>query len=67
MRSGRDRPDFAANIARYYSHVRDNDLFLSHALIAPQNDRSKQSSELANLHLRAVKETDAGIFVSGAT
>jgi anthranilate 3-monooxygenase (FAD) / 4-hydroxyphenylacetate 3-monooxygenase len=57
---------FGENIARYYSHIRDNDLFLSHALIAPQNDRSKQSSELANLHLRVVKESDAGVFVSGA-
>ena len=66
LASGRDRPDFAENIARYYAHVRDNDLFLSHALIAPQNDRSKQSSELANLHLRVIRETDAGIHVSGA-
>ncbi len=57
---------FGANIERYYKFVRDNDLFLSHALIAPQNDRSKQSSELANLHLRVVKESDAGVFVSGA-
>lgn len=57
---------FGDNIARYYAHVRDNDLFLSHALIAPQNDRSKSSGELADLHLRVVKESDAGIYVSGA-
>ncbi len=57
---------FGDNIARYYRYVRDNDLFLSHALISPQNDRSKSSAELANLHLRVVKETDAGIIVSGA-
>ena len=54
------------NIERYYSYVRDNDLFLSHALMSPQNDRSKQSSELASLHLRVVKETDAGIVMRGA-
>ena len=57
---------FADNVVNYYRHVRDNDLFLGHALITPQNDRSKQSSELANLHLRVVKESDAGITVSGA-
>ena len=57
---------FGENIANYYRYVRDNDLFLSHALITPQNDRSKQSSELANLHLRVVEERDDGIIVSGA-
>ncbi len=57
---------FGENIASYYRYVRDNDLFLSHALISPQNDRSKTSAELANLHLRVVKETDGGIVVSGA-
>jgi len=57
---------FADNIVKYYEYIRDNDLFLSHALITPQNDRSKQSSEQASMHLRVVKETDEGIYVSGA-
>ncbi len=57
---------FGENISNYYAYVRDNDLFLSHALITPQNDRSKQSSEMAKLHLRVVKERDDGIIVSGA-
>jgi anthranilate 3-monooxygenase (FAD)/4-hydroxyphenylacetate 3-monooxygenase len=57
---------FADNIVKYYEYIRDNDLFLSHALITPQNDRSKQSSEQASMHLRVVKETNEGIYVSGA-
>jgi anthranilate 3-monooxygenase (FAD) / 4-hydroxyphenylacetate 3-monooxygenase len=57
---------YGTNIESYYKYIRDNDLFLSHALVSPQNDRSKTSSDLANLHLRVVKETDAGINVSGA-
>jgi len=57
---------FAENAANYYRHVRDKDLFLSHALVSPQNDRSKASSELANLHLRVVEERADGIIVSGA-
>jgi anthranilate 3-monooxygenase (FAD)/4-hydroxyphenylacetate 3-monooxygenase len=57
---------YADNVIKYYEYVRDNDLFLSHALITPQNDRSKQSSEQADMHLRVVRETDAGIYVSGA-
>jgi anthranilate 3-monooxygenase (FAD)/4-hydroxyphenylacetate 3-monooxygenase len=63
---GRGGPQYAENIRKYYEYVRDNDLFLSHALITPQNDRSKPSSELANLHMRVVKETDAGIYIQGA-
>ncbi|MBV1901372.1 MAG: hypothetical protein KUG56_06845 [Kordiimonadaceae bacterium] len=57
---------FGENVVKYYEYIRDNDLFLSHALITPQNDRSKSSSELENLHLRVVKETKEGIYMSGA-
>jgi anthranilate 3-monooxygenase (FAD) / 4-hydroxyphenylacetate 3-monooxygenase len=59
---------FGDNIQRYYRYVRDHDLFLSHALIPPQNDRSKPSSAQAegNLHLRVVRESSAGIIVRGA-
>jgi anthranilate 3-monooxygenase (FAD) / 4-hydroxyphenylacetate 3-monooxygenase len=62
-RAGRE---FGDRITRYYEHVRDNDLFLSHALITPQNDRSKSSGEQARLHLRVVKERADGIVVGGA-
>ncbi|MGE0736903.1 MAG: 4-hydroxyphenylacetate 3-hydroxylase family protein [Alphaproteobacteria bacterium] len=64
---GRGGAQYADNISRYYEYVRDNDLFLSHALVTPQNDRSKASSEQSEpMHLRVVKETSAGIVVSGA-
>jgi DNA-binding transcriptional regulator YhcF (GntR family) len=55
-------------MAAYYRYIRDNDLLLSHALITPQNDRSRSSSEQAdeNLHLRVVDENAAGIVVKGA-
>jgi anthranilate 3-monooxygenase (FAD)/4-hydroxyphenylacetate 3-monooxygenase len=60
--------EYADNMAAYYRYVRDNDLLLSHALITPQNDRSRTSSEQAeeNLHLRVVDESSAGIIVKGA-
>jgi len=59
---------FGDNVVRYYEYIRDHDLFLSHALITPQNDRAKSSSQQADpsMHLRAVRETDGGIVVSGA-
>ena len=59
---------FADNVARYYEHVRDNDLFLTHALINPQIDRSRTSAEQEDpfLHLGKVRETADGIIVRGA-
>ncbi len=60
--------EFGDRITRYYEYVRDNDLFLSHALITPQNDRSRSSSEQADasMHLRVIEEQPDGIVVSGA-
>jgi anthranilate 3-monooxygenase (FAD) / 4-hydroxyphenylacetate 3-monooxygenase len=59
---------FAENIVRYYQYVRDNDLFLTHALITPQNDRSKTSSEQSDpyLHMGVVRETRDGLIIRGA-
>jgi anthranilate 3-monooxygenase (FAD)/4-hydroxyphenylacetate 3-monooxygenase len=59
---------FGRAVERYYEYVRDNDLFLSHALVTPQNDRSRSSSGQADdtLHLKVVQETADGIVVSGA-
>ena len=63
-----DGEEYAENVVNYYHFVRDNDLFLSHALVTPQNDRSQTSGKQADksMHLRVVKERDDGIVVSGA-
>lgn len=65
---GRLGPRYAENVRRYYEYVRDNDLFLTHALITPQTDRSKSSFEQADefLHMGVVRETPEGIVVRGA-
>lgn len=59
---------FAGNVERYYRLCRDNDLFLTHAIVNPQIDRSKPSSAQAEpfLHLGVVEETREGLVVSGA-
>jgi anthranilate 3-monooxygenase (FAD)/4-hydroxyphenylacetate 3-monooxygenase len=59
---------YADNVARYHAHVRDNDLFLTHALITPQIDRSKSSAEQSDqfLHMGVVAETGDGLVVRGA-
>ncbi len=59
---------FGQNAANYYEFVRENDLFLTHVLIAPQIDRSRTSAEQEDpfLHLGKVEETPEGIIVRGA-
>ena len=61
-------PRFAQNVRNYYEHVRENDLFLTHALITPQTDRSKGSREQSDafLHMGVVRETAAGLVMRGA-
>ncbi|MCF7550834.1 4-hydroxyphenylacetate 3-monooxygenase, oxygenase component [Pseudonocardia sp. WMMC193] len=65
---GRLGERYADNIVRYHAHVRDNDLFLTHALITPQTDRSKGSSEQQEqfLHMGVVSESAEGLVVRGA-
>lgn len=61
-------PQWAENVKSYYRYIRDNDLFLTHAIINPQNDRSKTSHEQQDMftHLGAVRETPEGLIVRGA-
>ncbi|MGC4376920.1 4-hydroxyphenylacetate 3-hydroxylase N-terminal domain-containing protein [Fictibacillus sp. Mic-4] len=60
-------PEWAENIQNYYKYIRDNDLFLTHALINPQNDRSKPSHQQKDMftHLGVVEETSEGLIVRG--
>ena len=59
---------FADNVQRYYRYCRDNDLFLTHALVNPPVDRSKSASQQADeyAYLGLVAETGDGIVVRGA-
>ncbi len=58
---------FADNVVQFYEHLRDNHLYVAYAIVPPQIDRSKPAHKQADPHLYAgvVKETDAGIVVSG--
>ena len=59
---------FAENVQRYYRQCRDNDLFLTHALVNPPVDRSKSAAQQADeyAYLGVVKETGDGLVVRGA-
>ena len=53
---------FADNAIRYWEYCRDEDICLTHTLVDPKRDYSKDLS--AQRALRVVRETDAGIIVS---
>jgi 4-hydroxyphenylacetate 3-monooxygenase len=61
-------PRFGENMQRYYEHVRENDLCLTHALTNPQVNRAARADELADpyIALGLVRETREGIIVRGA-
>ncbi|HTW89761.1 MAG TPA: 4-hydroxyphenylacetate 3-hydroxylase N-terminal domain-containing protein [Candidatus Binataceae bacterium] len=61
---GQREPRFGANAWNYYELCREQDFALTHTLIDPQIDRSKGLE--AQEGLRIVKETGAGLMVSGA-
>lgn len=65
---GRLDPDFESKITSYYTQARDNDLFLSTAIVDPQIDRSSglEDARVSDRFLHVVKETSEGIVVSGA-
>ncbi len=59
---------FADNVVSFYEHLRENHLWATYAIVPPQIDRSKSSSQQADPTMFAgvVKETDGGIYVSGS-
>lgn len=60
--------DFGKNLTNYYNHIKNNDLFLTHAIVNPQTDRSKNSAEQENpyAHLGIVSKNSDGLIVRGA-
>jgi len=65
---GRGGERFRENVLDYYEYARENDVFLTHALVSPQIDRSKSSADQHDrfLHLGVVDEQSDGIVVRGA-
>lgn len=61
-------PECAERVARYYEECRERDLFLTHALIDPQVDRSKNRAQQDDPYqcLRIVEDTQHGLIVRGA-
>lgn len=60
--------DFGKNVTNYYNHCKKSDLFLTHAIVNPQTDRSKNSAQQDNpyAHLGIVDKNSDGLVVRGA-
>jgi aromatic ring hydroxylase len=54
------------NARAWYKKAQEQVLFLNHAIIHPPVDRDRPIHERADVCVHAVKETDGGIYVSGA-
>ena len=65
---GQDDPAYGENVRRYYEHVRENDLLLTHTLVLPQANRSLGPSKQKHqtLAARIVDRNDNGIVIRGA-
>jgi len=65
---GQRGAQYADNVRNYYKFCRDRDLFLTHAIVNPQTDRSKGSHQQDDeyAHLGVVEETKDGLIVRGA-
>jgi 4-hydroxyphenylacetate 3-monooxygenase len=57
---------FAGNARTWYKRGQEAVLFLNHALVNPPIDRNKPVEQVKDVYITVQKETDAGIYVSGA-
>ncbi len=58
---------FADNLSAFYRYIRDHHQYITYAIVPPQIDRSKPAHQQTDptLHAGVVKETDAGIYLTG--
>ena len=57
---------YADNARRWYRESQEKVLFWNHAIVHPPVDRDRPPDEVADVFVHVVRETDAGLVVSGA-
>src|SRR5215472_6667814 len=57
---------FAGNAQAWYRRAQENVLFMNHAIVNPPVDRSRPVDQVKDVFITIQKDTDAGIYVSGA-
>ena len=58
--------EFSNNAREWHKRAQENVLFMNHALVNPPVDRSLPTAAAKDVCVKIEKETDAGIYVSGA-
>src|SRR5450830_1483216 len=57
---------FEANASNWYKRIQESCLYLNHAIVNPPIDRDKPIDQVRDVFITVDRETDAGIYVSGA-
>lgn len=57
---------FADNARAWHKRAQERVLFMNHAIVNPPIDRHKDSQDVKDVFVHITKETDAGVYVSGA-
>lgn len=57
---------FEENARIWYKRAQEQVLFMNHAIVNPPVDRNKPIHEVSDVFMHVTKETDGGIYVSGA-
>ncbi|MFF2921199.1 4-hydroxyphenylacetate 3-hydroxylase family protein [Streptomyces celluloflavus] len=57
---------YAANATAWYREFASRALYLNHVIINPPVDRKRAIHDMTDVFVHAVRETDAGVVVSGA-
>lgn len=58
--------EYQKNAENWYKRIQESCLYLNHAIVNPPVDRHKPLNEVKDVYVRVEKETEAGIWVSGA-
>ena len=57
---------YEANATAWYRKAQERTWYINHAIMNPPVDRNKSSADTSDVFIRVVKETDAGLYISGA-
>jgi len=57
---------FSDSAKDWYRRAQDHVLFMNHAIVNPPVDRARSADQVKDVFITIQKETDAGIYVSGA-
>ena len=58
--------DYADNARAWYRRAQETVPFINHAIVNPPVDRGRSAKEVEDVYVSVTKETDAGIYVTGA-